>query len=110
MTKKDKTNIHGKKKQMRKNILNFSYSELHSKLKYKAMLMEKLVISVDPKYTSQECSKCGKRQKLLLSQRIYSCCCGLNLPRDLNAAINIRNKGYKSFFEVLNPSSLALAA
>ena len=47
-------------------------------------------IAVNPAYTSQDCSACGYRQKLSLSDRTYSCpCCGLELDRDHNAALNI---------------------
>jgi len=112
MTKKtnDKKQSNGKKnKVMRKNILNFSYSELHSKLYYKAMLMNRLVLFIDPAYTTQECSCCGRRQKMPLSARRYECECGLNLDRDLNSAINIKSKGEKTFFEDINTSSLACA-
>jgi len=108
-SKNNKSNGMGdsKQKSMRKNILNFSYGELHSKLEYKAMLMDRLVISVDPAYTSQDCSSCGKRQKMPLSARVYECDCGLKLDRDINSAKNIEAKGQKYFFEELNPSSLA---
>ena len=80
-------------KSMRKNILNFSYSELHSKLIYKSMHMNREVVKVNPAYTSQDCSNCGKRKKLKLSEREYKCDnCGLKKRRDHNAAINIREK------------------
>ena len=37
-------------------------------------------------------SDCGViKEDLKLSDRIYTCECGLNIDRDLNAAINIRN-------------------
>ncbi len=96
----------GKNKSMRKNILNFAYSTLHSKLYYKAMLMDRLVLFVNPAYTTQDCSSCGSRNKLSLKQRIYNCACGFSLARDWNSAINIKTKGYQTFFEVINPSSL----
>ena len=47
-------------------------------------------VAVNPAYTSQDCSQCGHRQPLSLSDRTYHCpCCGLILDRDLNAARNI---------------------
>lgn len=47
--------------------------------------------------SSKTCSKCGYIKKdLKLSDRIYKCKCGLELDRDLNAAINLENvKIYK---------------
>jgi putative transposase len=54
----------------------------------------KRVIAVDPKYTSQICSGCGQMVKKDLSVRIHSCpSCGLELDRDVNAAINILQRG-----------------
>ena len=45
--------------------------------------------------SSKMCSKCGNiKHDLKLSDRIYRCnTCGLEIDRDLNAAINIRNIG-----------------
>ena len=43
--------------------------------------------------TSQECSSCGRIQKLKLSNRTYRCSCGLILDRDVNAAKNIIKYG-----------------
>lgn len=42
--------------------------------------------------SSKKCSLCGSvKKKLSLSERVYHCeCCGLELDRDLNAAINLR--------------------
>ena len=42
--------------------------------------------------SSGKCSQCGRIQRdLKLKDRIYRCECGLELDRDLNAAINLRN-------------------
>ena len=46
--------------------------------------------------SSQLCSGCGHRQKLSLSDRTYVCPnCGLNVDRDVNAAVNILAEGMK---------------
>ena len=47
--------------------------------------------------SSKKCSCCGKVKKdLKLSDRTYTCQCGNNIDRDLNAAINLRDcKQYK---------------
>lgn len=40
------------------------------------------------------CSDCGQvKQDLQLSDRQYVCDCGLNIDRDVNASINIKNAG-----------------
>ena len=42
--------------------------------------------------SSKKCSCCGRiKRDLKLRDRIYSCECGLELDRDLNAAINLKN-------------------
>ena len=52
------------------------------------------VIAVNPNGTSQECSSCGHKVKKPLSQRMHNCpVCHASLCRDLNAAINIKNRG-----------------
>jgi putative transposase len=49
---------------------------------------------VDPRYTSQICSKCGHRQKTPLAVRVYECArCGFVVGRDHNSAINIDRAG-----------------
>ena len=53
----------------------------------------KRVIAVDPKFTSQMCSRCGAIAKKTLAVRVHQCECGLTLDRDVNAAINILNRG-----------------
>src|SRR5262245_34314526 len=43
--------------------------------------------AVNPAYTRQDCSGCGPRQELSLSDRTYHCPgCGLVIDRDLNAS------------------------
>ena len=56
----------------------------------------KTLVKVDRFYpSSQLCSCCGNRKKLELSERKYICTCGLEIDRDLNAAINIKNEGLR---------------
>jgi putative transposase len=96
-----------KVKQMRKNILNFSYSILHNMLLYKAPLTDKLVIQIEPKLTTSSCCKCGSIQKLELSDRVFNCLeCDNIIDRDENSAINIRNRGI-NFVEALTVSCLS---
>ncbi len=40
------------------------------------------------------CSSCGtKKDSLSLEDRTFNCSCGLNIDRDLNAAINLKQYG-----------------
>ncbi len=66
-------------------------------LRYKAEWAGSRCIQVNPAFTSQNCSRCGDRHKLKLSDRMYHCpCCGLSLNRDINAALNILGLGLQS--------------
>jgi putative transposase len=49
------------------------------------------VVAVDPKNTTQACSRCGglPEVKKKLSDRVHSCPCGYTQDRDINAAENI---------------------
>ena len=54
------------------------------------------MVEVDPRGTSQECSSCGATIKKDLSVRTHKCDCGLEMDRDVNAAINILHRGLAS--------------
>jgi putative transposase len=50
----------------------------------------RVVVRVNPAYTSQTCSRCSHRQPMPLSVRVYECPrCGLVIHRDHNASLNI---------------------
>lgn len=79
-----------KDNRLSKSITDASWGMLFGFLKYKAESAGKEVIPVNPAYTSQICSNCGEMVKKKLSQRQHICPkCGLNIDRDVNAAINI---------------------
>ena len=76
-----------------KSISDASWSQLINFTKTKAEYAGKIVELVNPRNTSQICSKCGKSVPKDLSVRVHSCpFCGLVLDRDHNAAINILNR------------------
>jgi putative transposase len=80
-----------------KSIHDASWSQVSSYLAYKAEGAGRQYVAVNPAYTSQTCSACGHRQKLLLSERSYGCpCCGIVRDRDQNAARNILRLGLQS--------------
>jgi putative transposase len=73
-----------------KSIHDAAWTQFAALLAYKAAWAGRQCVAVNPAYTSQDCSRCGHRQALSLSDRVYRCpCCGLVLDRDLNAARNI---------------------
>ena len=73
-----------------KSIADASWGQFIAYLSYKAAEAGSQVVKVDPKGTSQLCSKCGSIVKKSLSMRVHRCPhCGLVLPRDHNSAIAI---------------------
>jgi putative transposase len=79
--------VHGR---LAKSILDAGWGYLVAHLAHKAEGAGRLMILVDPAYTSKTCSICGQRfDHLTLSDRWVMCDCGLSLDRDHNAAINI---------------------
>lgn len=80
-----------------KSIADASWSEFFTQLSCKAEEAGRQFVKVNPAYTSQTCSKCGHRQKMPLSERIFDCpCCHVHLDRDLNASLNILRLGLQS--------------
>ncbi|MEI7505137.1 MAG: RNA-guided endonuclease TnpB family protein, partial [Paludibacter sp.] len=77
------------------SILDGGFSEFRRQLEYKCKWYGSSLTIVDRFYpSSKTCSSCGNIKKdLKLSDRVYVCeNCGLVIDRDLNAAINLRNK------------------
>jgi len=75
--------------------LDFSFSEFLSNLEWKCFKENKHFVKIDKWFPSSKlCSGCGQiKQDLQLSDRQYICECGLNIDRDINASINIKNAG-----------------
>ncbi len=78
---------------LNRSLADTGISQFTKILVDKAESAGRLVIFVNPKNTSQDCSSCGVRVKKTLAQRRHICVCGLNIGRDHNAAINILNRG-----------------
>ena len=73
-----------------KSIADAAWSAFFTHLIAKAEEAERLLVRVNPAYTSQTCSTCGQRQEMPLSVRVYECGnCGLVMDRDHNASMTI---------------------
>lgn len=84
-----------------KSIYDAAWSGFLSALSYKAAYAGRKFVAINPAYTSQNCSHCGHRQKMELSERIYRCsCCKTELDRDHNAALNILALGRQCLAEL----------
>jgi len=90
-------------KSMKRNISHNSWGQLKDQLVYKGDWRGNTVVLIPAKNSTQTCSDCGyvfpKDKKIDLKVRVYECPeCGMIKDRDLNAAINIKNRGTKIIF------------
>ena len=78
----------------RRKLHGWSFAQLYSFTLYKAQERGIRVERIDPRHTSQTCSRCGHQARNnRRSQSLFLCRkCGYCLNADLNAAQNIRDK------------------
>lgn len=75
-------------------IMDAAWGQLRSLTAYKAERSGGRVVLVNPRGTSQECSRCHGVVPKGLSVRMHRCpSCGLILERDANAAMNVLQRG-----------------
>jgi len=81
-------------------------AEVHRQLEYKMAEVQK----APPFYSSSKtCSACGDvKQSLPPDIREYMCACGLKIDRDLNAAINLKNRRWVTASPYAEPPKGAL--
>ena len=74
-----------------KEIFSFlSHYKFRERLKYKAGLLNKVVIEQDESYTSQNCMRCDILKKDLGKNKTFKCShCGFKCDRDMNSCFNI---------------------
>lgn len=98
-----------KNKKLAKHISDASWSSFIQKLEYKAAKVGKHLIKIDQWYpSSKTCSNCNyKIGKLDLQIRKWSCPeCDVEHDRDINASLNIKNKG----IEILKAEGMSVSA
>lgn len=97
---KPKQMVDGNFKVLNKYINDAAWYQFFNFLLYKAEEAGRKLIKVNPKNTTQICSKCGKIVSKNLSVRVHDCLyCGLKIDRDLNAAKNILRLGRSLVFK-----------
>jgi len=88
-----------------KSISDAAWRMLVTIISYKAESAGSIVVLVDPRNTSQLCSRCGLKVTKSLSDRVHECPqCGLIMDRDENAAINILRLGLQSLPKARSPA------
>jgi putative transposase len=83
------------KTKLSKSILDAALGEFRRQLEYKAVWNRKHIAVVGRFFPSSKlCGTCGTvNQNLTLSDRSWTCSCGVVHDRDLNAACNIKKEG-----------------
>ena len=77
-----------------KSISDAGWYQFTQWLDYYGTIWDKVIVSVHPAYTSQDCPRCGHWVKKTLSTRTHTCpSCGFEACRDTAAAMNILKKG-----------------
>ena len=80
---------------------NWAYFQLRQFISYKTENLGKKLILVDPRYTSQRCSKCGFIDKSNRNKSSFHCLsCDFVCHSDLNASYNISQIGLLLFEQV----------
>jgi IS605 OrfB family transposase len=81
-------------KSQRRSHHSWAFNQLRQFVTYKALLAGVKLVLVDPRYTSQGCSRCGHVSKKNRPTRDDFKCiqCGFPAPADYNAALNIRSR------------------
>lgn len=83
-----------KNRHLSKSISDASWSTFRQWLEYFGYKYGKVTVAVAPHNTSQNCSNCGEKVQKSLSTRTHVCPdCNYVEDRDINAAINILQKG-----------------
>jgi putative transposase len=83
-----------RKTETKRRIHAWSFAQLKGFIVYKAEECGLMVVVVDPRHTSQACSRCGHTARTSRRSRGRFVCrsCGFELQADLNAARNIAAK------------------
>lgn len=76
-----------------KSIQDAAWGKFLMILSCKAEEAGRRFVKVCAKGTTSTCNSCGKENKLSLSQRYYSCSCGVFMDRDIHASYNILRLG-----------------
>ena len=95
-----------KNRKLAKSISDVSYSDLSSKIEYKARYSNRYIYYADMFFASSKtCLNClNKNSDLKLSDRIFVCpSCGFTIDRDTAAAINLREEMERYLIGIAHP-------
>lgn len=76
-----------------RSIADAGFAEFRRQMEYKSLMTGAKIVVVDRFFpSSKTCHACGTIHSMKLSDRVMVCDCGNVLDRDLNAALNLKNK------------------
>lgn len=108
-----RSRVKQRKGKQQRRLHSWSFAQLARFITYKGQERGQRVVLIDPRHTSQTCSRCGyQARNNRRSQALFSCrSCSYTLNADLNASYNIRNKHLASLGIALagGPSSSGLS-
>ena len=88
-------------KKLNKWLSSWSFYQFEQFLAYKAEAIGKRVVFVDARYTSQKCSRCGRRSSANRKKSRFRCgSCGYTAHADINAAVNVRDNYILSLAQI----------
>ena len=91
-----------------KSISDSGWGQFLNMLEYKAEEAGIPFFRIEPKYTSIDCNNCGTKVPKTLANRIHICPkCNIVIDRDINAAINIKQKAIEKIRQELPGYTLA---
>ncbi len=79
-----------------KSVTDVAWGSFLQRLACKAESAGVHLVAVDPRNTTQACSRCGVLVPKGLGDRVHSCGCGCVLDRDHNAALNVLARGLRA--------------
>ncbi|MEM4065246.1 MAG: RNA-guided endonuclease TnpB family protein, partial [Candidatus Micrarchaeaceae archaeon] len=83
-----------KNHRLARSIEEASWGNFTQLLQYKAESAGCVAVGVNPQYTSMMCNECGNVQEMPLNKRVFICeKCGKKEDRDINASMNILERG-----------------
>lgn len=89
---------------MAKSVVDAAWGQFVNILEFKAECAGATVVKVNPAYTTQMCSACesieGPKGQAGLGEREWTCSCGVEHDRDVNAAKNILRLGWSLHAEI----------
>jgi putative transposase len=93
----------------RATLASWPFHQLEQHIRYKAKRAGVPVLTVDARYTSQMCPRCGHIERANRPTRDHFCCrrCGLAGSADVVAAVNVRNRARSAWVHVNVPDPIA---